>query len=161
MNQKEIFLREREREFQTTIKVLRALPEEKKDLRPAAMSKTARELSFVFTAEEILLQKLLKNEPLGSSMAEAPATVHECIAAYEHSFAQTNQLVHSLSDEDLQGTADFFVGPKTPGKVPKINLCWMLFYDSIHHRGQFSVYLRMAGAKVPSIYGPTADEPWT
>jgi uncharacterized damage-inducible protein DinB len=29
-----------------------------------------------------------------------------------------------------------------------------------HHRGQFSVYLRMVGAKVPSIYGPTADETW-
>ena len=27
-------------------------------------------------------------------------------------------------------------------------------------RGQFSVYLRMAGGKVPSIYGPSADEPW-
>lgn len=32
--------------------------------------------------------------------------------------------------------------------------------DSVHHRGQFSVYLRLAGGKVPSIYGPSADEPW-
>ena len=30
----------------------------------------------------------------------------------------------------------------------------------VHHRGQFSVYLRMADGKVPSIYGPSADEPW-
>ncbi len=37
---------------------------------------------------------------------------------------------------------------------------WMLLCDQIHHRGQFSIYLRMAGGKVPSIYGPTADEPW-
>jgi uncharacterized damage-inducible protein DinB len=29
-----------------------------------------------------------------------------------------------------------------------------------HHRGQLSVYLRLADGKVPSIYGPTADEPW-
>jgi uncharacterized damage-inducible protein DinB len=28
----------------------------------------------------------------------------------------------------------------------------------IHHRGQLSVYLRMTGSKVPSIYGPSADE---
>jgi uncharacterized damage-inducible protein DinB len=35
-----------------------------------------------------------------------------------------------------------------------------LVLDIVHHRGQFSVYLRMAGGKVPSIYGPTADEPW-
>jgi hypothetical protein len=26
--------------------------------------------------------------------------------------------------------------------------------------GQFSICLRVADGKVPSIYGPTADEPW-
>jgi uncharacterized damage-inducible protein DinB len=41
-----------------------------------------------------------------------------------------------------------------------IQVAWMILSDQIHHRGQFSVYLRMAGGKVPSIYGPTADEPW-
>jgi len=28
---------------------------------------------------------------------------------------------------------------------------------STHHRGQLVVYLRVLGAKVPSVYGPTAD----
>jgi uncharacterized damage-inducible protein DinB len=28
-----------------------------------------------------------------------------------------------------------------------------------HHRGQLSVYLRLNGIPVPSLYGPTADEP--
>ena len=27
-----------------------------------------------------------------------------------------------------------------------------------HHRGQLSVYLRLLGVPVPSIYGPSADE---
>ena len=38
----------------------------------------------------------------------------------------------------------------------------MLFgflFDAIHHRGQLSSYLRPMGAKVPSIYGPSADDP--
>ena len=47
------------------------------------------------------------------------------------------------------------------GQVRVIDLAWMLLHDSIHHRGQISVYIRLAGGKVPSIYGPTADEPWT
>jgi len=29
-----------------------------------------------------------------------------------------------------------------------------------HHRGQLTVYLRLLDVPVPSIYGPTADEPW-
>jgi uncharacterized damage-inducible protein DinB len=37
---------------------------------------------------------------------------------------------------------------------------WSLLHDQIHHRGQLSVYLRLVGAKVPSIYSPSADEPW-
>ena len=30
----------------------------------------------------------------------------------------------------------------------------------IHHRGQLTVYLRLVDVPVPSMYGPTADEPW-
>ena len=29
----------------------------------------------------------------------------------------------------------------------------------IHHRGQLTVYLRLNDVPLPSIYGPTADEP--
>jgi uncharacterized damage-inducible protein DinB len=46
------------------------------------------------------------------------------------------------------------------GEMTRMEWLWFLLHDEIHHRGQFSVYLRMADAKVPSIYGPTADEPW-
>jgi uncharacterized damage-inducible protein DinB len=38
---------------------------------------------------------------------------------------------------------------------------WFFLSDTIHHRGQLTVYLRMAGGRLPSVYGPTADEPWT
>jgi len=32
------------------------------------------------------------------------------------------------------------------------------FMHLSHHRGQLTVYLRLSGAQVPSIYGPTADD---
>jgi uncharacterized damage-inducible protein DinB len=35
---------------------------------------------------------------------------------------------------------------------------WFILFDAIHHRGQLSAYLRPMGGKVPSIYGPSADE---
>jgi uncharacterized damage-inducible protein DinB len=28
----------------------------------------------------------------------------------------------------------------------------------VHHRGQLSTYIRPMGGKVPSIYGPSADD---
>ena len=33
-----------------------------------------------------------------------------------------------------------------------------VFNHVVHHRGQLSVYLRMQGVALPSIYGPSADE---
>jgi hypothetical protein len=36
---------------------------------------------------------------------------------------------------------------------------WGFLFDIVHHRGQISTYLRPMGAKVPQIYGPSADEP--
>jgi hypothetical protein len=35
----------------------------------------------------------------------------------------------------------------------------MCFNHLIHHRGQLSVYMRLKNVPVPSIYGPSADEP--
>jgi uncharacterized damage-inducible protein DinB len=60
----------------------------------------------------------------------------------------------------LQQKVHFFTAPKTLGEISRLEWIWFLLHDEIHHRGQFSVYLRMADGKVPSIYGPTADEPW-
>ena len=61
---------------------------------------------------------------------------------------------------ELNKTVKFFVAPKQMGDLRKMDVLWYMLMDSVHHRGQFSVYLRMADGKVPSIYGPSADEPW-
>ena len=73
------------------------------------------------------------------------------------SFADT---VRGMSDEQLNENVKFFTGPKQLGDYTRMQFAWFLLHDEIHHRGQFSIYLRMADAKVPSIYGATADEPW-
>ena len=44
---------------------------------------------------------------------------------------------------------------------PAVHYLIMNLKHGIHHRGQLSSYLRPMGAKVPSIYGGSADEPMT
>jgi uncharacterized damage-inducible protein DinB len=48
------------------------------------------------------------------------------------------------------------------GKVVMEALRHVMIQDTIHHwahhRGQMTVYLRLMGAKVPALYGPSADE---
>jgi uncharacterized damage-inducible protein DinB len=44
------------------------------------------------------------------------------------------------------------------GAIPKrVNISSSINH-MVHHRGQLTVYLRLNGIPVPSIYGPSADE---
>ena len=69
--------------------------------------------------------------------------------------------VRKVDDAQLNTTVKFVTGPRQMSDLRRIDVLWYMLNDQIHHRGQFSVYLRLAGGKVPSIYGPTADEKWS
>jgi uncharacterized damage-inducible protein DinB len=68
--------------------------------------------------------------------------------------------VSKATDAECNRIVQFPVGPGKMGDFRAMDVFWTTMMDQIHHRGQFSVYLRLVGAKVPSIYGPTADETW-
>jgi uncharacterized damage-inducible protein DinB len=146
------------------VRVLRAYPTDKLELRPHPKAKTARELAWIFVLERglgtMLFQNAFANGVPSGEMPQPPDSWDDLLNATEKAHQDFGNLVRSTPDEELFQTVRFFVAPKTMGDVPRIQLLWFLLSDEIHHRGQFSVYLRMADGKVPSIYGPSADEPW-
>ena len=163
VNPKEQFLAAFEQEHATTMRVLRAFPADKHELQPHAKSKSARDLAWIFVMEMGMLEKGLttgfdwSQPPAGFPPAPDLATI---IERFDQGHKRVAGLVATMRDDQLLETVKFFVAPKTLGDIPKIQFMWMVLCDQIHHRGQFSVYLRMADGRVPSIYGPTADEPW-
>ena len=160
-SEKEMYIKMWDNEFKTTLKVLKAYPENRQDYRPNEKSKSAKELAWVFASEEAsMISGVIAGNIDWGKMAKAPATMKEVLSAYEKSHKEMMQKFKKVPDEDLHKTMKFFVAPKTMGDLKKIDILWMTIMDQVHHRGQFSVYLRLVGAKVPSIYGPTADEPW-
>ena len=161
---KDKFLETYEREHAVTMRLLRAYPTDKLELRPHPKCKTARELAWVFVIERGLGTKLFhdafaKGVPAGEA-PQPPASWEELLAALEKAHREFAELVRTTPDDQLQGTVRFFTAPKTMGDVRRIDVAWDLLHDQIHHRGQFSIYLRMADGRVPSIYGPSGDEPW-
>jgi uncharacterized damage-inducible protein DinB len=152
-----------EKEHAKTIRVLKALPKEKSEIRPHAKCKSARELAWMFVLEQGAMEKGLTS---GFDWSKPPAfppppeAYGEVLATLEKAHARTGELLGRLSDEDLTRPVQFFTGPGKIGDVPMHDFLWLMLKDEIHHRGQFTIYLRMADAKVPSIYGPSADEPW-
>ena len=161
MTEKDMFLQTWEREFQTTLKVLKSYPNDKLDVKPAEKSKSARDLAWVFVAEQAIVDMAMKGQVDFSSPGQsAPKTMEEILAVFQNAVKTNMERVKGMSEADYNSMMGWFVGPKTPGQVRKADVLWTTLMDMVHHRGQFSVYLRIAGAKVPSIYGPTADEPW-
>ena len=161
MSEREQFIQTWEREFQTTLKVLKAYPSAKGDLQPHAKCPSAKDLAWRIVSEEpVLVGGALTGNFDFANMPKSPATMAEVISTYEKSHSELVEKVKMSSDGDFNKTVKFMVAPKTMGDVRSGDIHWMMMMDTIHHRGQFSVYLRMADAKVPSIYGPSADEPW-
>jgi len=161
---KEQFLTALDAEHATTRRVLGAFPADKDDLQPHAKCKSARELAFVFAMERGLAGMVLSDnfpEGMQGEMPAPPETWAETLAAVGQAHDAFRGMVASLSDEDFGAkNVKFYTAPQTISEIPVSDFLWFLLHDEIHHRGQFSVYLRMADGRVPSIYGPSADEPW-
>ena len=163
MSAKQRFLDTYDEEHAKTLKVLKAYPTDKLELRAHPKMKTARELAWVFVLERSLGAMVLNGKfgqgPPGQ-MPPAPQSWDEIMGALEKGHKDFGNLVRSMSDEQLKEKVKFMTGPKQVGDFERLAFCWFLLHDQIHHRGQFTVYLRLAGAKVPSVYGPSGDEPW-
>ena len=161
---KEQFLQAYEREHAITMRVLRAYPTDKVDLQPHPRCKSARELAWVFVLERglgtLVWQDAFASGEMSGPMPEAPDAWEEVLGALEQKHREFGDLVRNTPDAQLFEKVKFFTGPGTLGDVSRLEFAWFLVCDQIHHRGQFSVYLRMADGRVPSIYGPSGDEPW-
>ena len=89
----------------------------------------------------------------------APATLGESIAAYERNASELEKRLSRLDDAAWEKPVRFLMDGKMAWEAPLGEMLWGFLFDAIHHRGQLSSYLRPMGAKVPSIYGPSADDP--
>jgi hypothetical protein len=163
---KQRFLETYEQEHEKTMRVLRAFPADKAEFRPSERCKPARELAWMFALERGLGKSVVLNDafakagPPTGKLPDAPGSWDAVLAAAEQTHREFADIVRSIPEEKLDETVKFFTAPKTLGDVRRIDFLWFLLHDEIHHRGQFSIYLRAAGGKVPSIYGPSEHEPW-
>lgn len=151
-----------ERELATTKRVLAAYPPEKGEMQPHPRLKSARELAWLLVAEQHLSTNAIAGTlDLSRAFTPAPESFAEVVASFDAAANDVLAALRASTDDQLRGSTRFFVAPRTLGDVPNVAFLWFILHDHIHHRGQFSVYLRMADGKVPSIYGPSGDEPWT
>ena len=86
-------------------------------------------------------------------------TVAEILALFDGQTAKIRALLDTKTDAELMSIWAFKSDGKELFSMPRVAAWrgWVMNH-LIHHRGQLSVYLRLTGSKVPSIYGPSGDE---
>ena len=89
----------------------------------------------------------------------AATDVRDSVALFQKNAGAVEKRLDGLSDAAWEKKAQFLMGGNVAWEAPLGEMLLGFLFDAIHHRGQLSTYLRPMGAKVPSIYGPSADDP--
>ena len=76
----------------------------------------------------------------------------------DDSFGALIDKLTTMDEGQWLEVGQFYAGDHLIMEAPCQQLAWMMLLDAVHHRGQLSTYLRPMGSKVPSIYGPSADD---
>lgn len=156
-------LPEFDQEMAITRRVLERVPEDKLDYKPDPKSMNMARLAG-HVAEMPGWASMTINMPeldfaKGDYKPTEMTSREQILAAFDKTVAESRAAIESASDEHLMQNWALKNNGQVLFEMPRIAcLRGMVMNHTIHHRGQLSVYLRLAGAKVPSIYGPSADE---
>lgn len=139
-------------------RVLQAVPPDKADYKPHERSMSASDLVALLATEARDACTLIENGETSFVAAPAPP-VPEAVQAYATASADLVALAEAMTDAAWGKEARYLFDGKVAWQASLGDMLFGLLHDGIHHRGQLSTYLRPMGAKVPSIYGPSADDP--
>jgi len=158
MNELERFLSSWDREAESTVKLLRALPASKYDYRPDAGGRSLGELAWHLAEGDAYMSFGIERGEFSMNMRppgiERPRKVEELAPGYERAHREAVPRIRGLKPEDLDRTIPFFTGPSTIRDI-----LWSgILAHTIHHRGQLSLMCRLAGGTCPGLYGPNREE---
>lgn len=158
MISKQDLLKLARKEFETTLKVLNAYPEGQESFKPHERSSDAMKLVSTFVFEMYLTAGYLfgENIPREKFTNYKPENMKAAITDFKKETTEILARLDNMPEEDLTRSVEF-----GGAKFDASSFFHMMICDQIHHRGQLTVYVRMAGGKVPSIYGPSADDSTT
>ena len=159
MTNRDFFLKRLESETPAMLKVIRALPADKLDYRPHPRSRSAGELVAVLVGEIAgAVEMCEKGEINWVDPTGAPST-EQAAAEYERWHKKLVEHLPKVDEATWGKKIPLLMGGEKVHESTFSGMCWELLFDAVHHRGQLSTYIRPMGGKVPSIYGPSADEP--
>jgi uncharacterized damage-inducible protein DinB len=157
-NAREYYLECLKAEKPKFVRVLKAVPPDQPGYRPHPRCTCAGDLVWLLASELHDACEVVDHGKVNYTASAAPG-VAESVATYERNVEALQKRVAKLDDAGWDRKAQFLVDGHVAWETSLGDMLFGFLFDAIHHRGQLSSYLRPMGAKVPSIYGPSADDP--
>lgn len=161
--QKELVL-EFDRETESTRKLLNSIPEDadlswKPHDKSMSLGKLAGHVADTngdWAVHTLTTDRLEWNPAMNSA---APATKGELLERFEKQLAEVKPALASMTPERWDSNWKFVAGDQAWIDDTKYNVwrTWVINH-MVHHRAQLGVFLRLKGARIPGMYGPSADE---
>ena len=160
-------LPEYDQEMATTRKHLALTPFAHTDWKPHPKSMSLGALAFHLAevpswTAMTLRQTEIDMSPVGGPPYTPPnfANVEALLASFDACVKDGREALAAAKDADFMVPWSLKAAGETFFTLPRIAvLRSFVMNHMIHHRGQYTVYLRLKDVAVPQSYGPTADMP--
>ena len=165
MNMKEFLLAELNREVERSRRALEQVPEGKSDWKPHEKSMAFGYLANMVATIPMWINMQIAQDELDIAPKDGPKfelqklnTSAEYVEALDKAADGARKAFNNTSDEHLKTNWQLKAGGNVVAEAPRYEMIQDSLLHLAHHRGQMTVYLRLMGAKVPAIYGPSADD---
>ena len=161
----EFLLAELDREVERSRRALEQIPEGKYDWKPHEKSMIFGYLANMVATIPMWIAMQINQDELdiapkdgGKFEQKRLDTSAELVEALDKAAAGAREAFEKTTDEHLMTNWQLKAGGNVVMEAPRHEMIQDTINHWAHHRGQMTVYLRLMGAKVPALYGPSADD---
>jgi uncharacterized damage-inducible protein DinB len=158
----ETLLPEFDQEMATTRRLLERVPSDKGAWKPHPKSFSLGHLAqLVATMPGWLTNMATRTElDLAGQPGYSLESTDTLLTRFDKLVREAREALAATTDADLSVPWSLKHGERVLFTTPRAATIRSTINHLIHHRGQLTVYLRLVDVPIPSVYGPTADEPW-
>jgi len=157
----DMLLPEFDQEMATTRRVIERVPTDKGKFKPHPKSFALGHLTQLVAGMPGWITNAVTQTSLdlGGYPGYSYEKTEDLVKSFDKNVKEARQAIAAAKDSDYNVNWSLKRGDQVFFTAPRAVIVRQTINHLVHHRGQLTVYLRLVDVAVPSIYGPTADEP--
>ncbi len=148
---------------QGNLKIIQRIPSDQLLWKPHEKSMTLGRLGQHLAELPHWMNRLTESDHFdfvlsGYQAPAPPASLQEIIELHGTKYKAAEAALKQTGELDMDAPFEVRRNGQVLAKSPRHQAIERQLQHMVHHRGQFTVYLRLLNVPVPGFYGPSADE---